>query len=89
MTEQKTFIFDGEEPLRIDVFLSVQMDISRTAATRLLEQGNAAVNGREVPKNYKLSSGDRVEVLKEECVESDILPEDIPLDILLDLEINQ
>ena len=60
MTEQKTFIFDGAEPLRIDVFLSVQMDISRTAAARLLEQGNALVDGREVPKNYKLSAGETV-----------------------------
>ena len=82
MIEKKTFIYEGSEPIRIDVFLSVQMDISRTAAARLIELGKVETDGKIVSKNFKLANGSAVSVEPEECVESDILPEDIPLDII-------
>ena len=86
MTDKKTFIYEGQELVRIDVFLSVQMDISRTAAARLLEQGNVTVDGKNVAKNFKLQPGSSVEVEIEDCVESDVAPENIPLDIVYEDE---
>jgi len=82
MINKKTFIYDGEEPVRIDVFLSAQADISRTAAARMLENGNVSVSGKTAAKNYKLQQGDCVEAQFEECVESGISAQNIPLDIV-------
>ena len=82
MINKKTFIFDGTEPVRIDVFLSAQADISRTAAARMLESGSVTLAGKHPSKNYKLQAGDALEVVFEECVESGIEPQNIPLDIV-------
>ncbi|MBQ5810868.1 MAG: RluA family pseudouridine synthase, partial [Clostridia bacterium] len=82
MSDQKTFIYDGKEPIRIDVFLSDIMGISRSAAARLTEQGMVQADGREVAKNFKLSSGCCIVVEPEECVESEAAPENIPIDII-------
>ena len=68
--------------IRLDVFISENADITRSAAQKLICDGNVCVNGKEVAKNYKLNAGDCVEI---EIPEAEILsvePEDIPLDIL-------
>lgn len=68
--------------VRLDVFISENADVTRSAAQKLICDGNVSVNGKEVAKNYKLNKGDCVEI---EIPEAEILsvePEDIPLDIL-------
>lgn len=69
---------------RLDKFLSDndETGLTRTAAARLIENGSCTVNGTHVPKNYKLRAGDRVilNIPKPERV--DILPENIPLEIV-------
>lgn len=69
---------------RLDKFLSDsgETGLTRTAAARLIENGSCTVNGLNVQKNYKLREGDRVilNIPEPECV--DILPENIPLEIV-------
>ncbi|MBR5157887.1 MAG: RluA family pseudouridine synthase [Clostridia bacterium] len=68
--------------IRLDVFVSENADITRSAAQKLICDGNVYVNGKEVAKNYKLNRGDSIKI---EIPEAEILsvdPEDIPLDIL-------
>ncbi|MBQ8411738.1 MAG: RluA family pseudouridine synthase [Ruminiclostridium sp.] len=69
---------------RLDKYISVKTDgeITRSGAVKLIEDGNCTVNGKTVPKNYKLKSGDIIVVEIPEPVDVDILPENIPLDIV-------
>lgn len=71
---------------RIDVFLSEQISVSRSAAAKLVEQGNALVNGRAVAKNYKVTLGDSIAVEFPEAEPSVALPENIPLDVIYEDE---
>lgn len=57
-------------------------ELSRSAAQKLLEEGLVTRNGKPVKKNEKLNEGDELEFDLPEAEEVDILPEDIPLDIV-------
>lgn len=69
---------------RLDKFISVQTEdeLTRSAAVKLIEDGCCTVNGKAAAKNYKLKSGDNVRIEIPDAAEVDILPEDIPLDIV-------
>ena len=68
---------------RVDVFLNEEMeDISRSALQKNIEKGNLTVNGEKISKNYKLRIGDIVEAELPPPENIDIVPEDIPLDIM-------
>lgn len=67
---------------RIDKFLTEKIDMTRSAISALIENGNAVVNGKAVSKNYKLRNGDVVDFEIPEVKEVDILPENIPLEIV-------
>ncbi len=71
--------FAGE---RIDkVVCSMCQMNSRSAAQKLLDEGNVTVNGSRVSKNYKAKSGDKVAVIIPKPKELEVLAENIPLDI--------
>ena len=71
--------FDSE---RIDKFLSAKMEnISRSAAQKIIDEGNVRVNFLVVSKNYKVKAGDRVAVVVPEPKVLEAIPQDIPLDI--------
>ena len=77
--------FTAEEAgARLDKFISEQTggELTRSAAVKLIEDGNCTVNGKAVAKNYKLKSGDKILIEIPEAVDVDILPENIPLDIV-------
>ena len=78
--------FTAEETVtneRIDKFLSAQMpDRSRSYIQKLIKDGLVEVNGKQVKTNYKLGSEDEVKLQIPELEVPDILPEEIPLDIL-------
>lgn len=72
--------FVGE---RIDKFLSCRLEeVSRSYIQKLIKEGHVSVNGKPVKANYKLGAGDEICVEIPEAKEPDILPENIPLDIL-------
>lgn len=82
----ETYDFKVEEyesGLRIDKFIAGRMDdLSRSYIQKLVKDQKAAVNGIPVKSNYKLSKDESVTLEIPENREPDILPEDIPLDIL-------
>ena len=57
-------------------------EITRSYAAVLICNGGCKVNGSIVPKNYKLRSGDAVCVEIPDPQNTEILPEDIPLEIV-------
>ena len=73
--------------VRIDRYISDHIEgISRSAVTKLIEDGKVTVGEKPVKKNYKTAEGDRICVMLDEPKPVDILPEDIPLDIVYEDE---
>ena len=72
---------------RIDSFLAAGIEgLTRSAAARLLEQGNVTVNGEPLAKNYRLRGDETVEVELPEAVETEVTAQDIPLDVVYEDE---
>lgn len=70
--------------IRLDAFLGYNTDeLSRSYAVRLIEQGKVSVNGTPVTsKKQKIKTGDDVTIDIPEPEVLNIIPEDIPLDIV-------
>ena len=68
---------------RIDKYLSQELeDISRSRIQKLLDDGNITVDGRIVKSNYKINGGENINVTVPELIVPQILPENIPLNII-------
>ena len=81
MTEY--FTVENEEGDRIDRYLAEEMpERSRSYLQKLIKEQYIKVNNKPVKANYRLSLGDMVEITLPEAKEPDIIPENIPLDIL-------
>ncbi len=72
---------------RMDAFLAENMEnMSRSGAQKLLEAGLVLLNGKQAKKNDKLQPGDEVSVTMPEPKEVDIVPKEMPLDIVYEDE---
>lgn len=72
---------------RIDKLISnLEESISRVTIQRMIEEGNILVNGKKVRTSYKVIDGDIITIEKEEAKETDILPQEIPLNIIYEDE---
>ena len=68
---------------RADAFLARSIpDLTRSAAQRLLEDGSVTLAGKPVKKNYKTTPGDRLEVVLPDPEPVDVVPQNIPLDVV-------
>ena len=76
-----------ENGVRADQFLSQSLDnLTRSAAQKLLEAGHVLRGGKALKKNDKLKEGDEITVLIPDPTEVEILPQDIPLDVVYEDE---
>ncbi|MBS0635779.1 MAG: RluA family pseudouridine synthase [Verrucomicrobia bacterium] len=81
------FVDPSESNLRLDKLLSIRFDtLSRTYLQWLISEGYVSLNGAIVKKSAKLQEGDEIEVQFVPTQELDLVPEDIPLDILYEDE---
>ena len=71
---------------RLDKFISLVSDMSRTLAAKMIDEGNALVNGKIADKKLKLKVNDMVELEIPEPALDRAEPEDIPLDIVYEDE---
>ena len=72
-----------ESGKRLDAYItSIDSEITRTAAQRLIEQGNILVNGEKKKTAYKVSNGDIITIEKEEPKEIELKAQNIPIDIV-------
>lgn len=73
-----------EELKRIDALLSgVVTDVSRSYIQKLIEEGHVQVNGKvNTSKKLKVKPGDVIVLERPEPKKLDVLPEDIPIDIV-------
>lgn len=72
---------------RLDAFLArSELGLSRSAAQKLMEEGCVRLNGRPGKKNDRLNPGDQVEVTVPQPREVDVVPREMPLDIVYEDE---
>lgn len=77
------FVDEDAEGMRIDKFLAeYKENLTRSYIQKLIKQGGVCVNGKNVKASYVLSENDVISLDIPEPVEPEILPENIPLDIL-------
>lgn len=80
---KECFIVENQEGERIDRYLSDTFeDRSRSYIQKLIKDDLVIVNQKPVKASYRLLLGDQVEITLPEVKEPDIVPENIPLDIL-------
>ena len=80
---EPTFPLTVREPGRADALIAAELDgVTRSAAQKWLEVGRVTLNGNPVKKNAKLSSGDVLMISPPEVEEIDLIPQDIPLDVI-------
>ncbi|TVR41312.1 MAG: RluA family pseudouridine synthase, partial [Bacteroidia bacterium] len=87
--EHHHFIVDrGQGLLRIDKYISAKIEgISRNKIQNTARAGNILVNGEAVKSNYKVKPGDEISiVMSYPPREIELIPEDIPLDIVFEDE---
>lgn len=65
---------------RIDKFLGETTEYTRSKIQKMIENNNVMVNGKAVKPSYTLKENDNLEIT-DYIEETDILPENIPLDI--------
>ncbi len=86
MAEKKTFILSfiaESSDERLDKVISTHApDLSRALAQRLIKDGTATVNGRPGKPSYRVQAGDEIVVHVPIELPEQVLPEDIPLDIV-------
>ena len=80
----KEYIVSQEEKgKRLDAYIpSVDKDITRTSAQRLIEDGNILVNGKNAKVSYKIQENDKISVEIPEPKQIELKAQDIPIEIV-------
>ncbi|KAA3635902.1 MAG: RluA family pseudouridine synthase [Calditrichaeota bacterium] len=79
-------VSESENDVRLDVFLSghPELELSRTKVQKLVESGDIIVNSKTANKKQFVVSGDKIEISIAPPEESELIAENIPLEILYD-----
>ena len=68
--------------IRIDKFLSLKVSgVTRSAAEKLIAEGNVSSGGKMLNKSYLCKSGDKIIFIQPEPVKLEVIAENIPLEI--------
>lgn len=88
MSDGTTFVFEvsDEAGERLDLLVATQAQCSRTQAATLIATGHVLVNGGRQKASYRAEVGDTVHVTVPPPPGRDIVPEQIPLDIVYEDE---
>lgn len=72
---------------RIDALLAHMLpELTRSAAQRLLEDGQVTMQGRPLRKNHKSRAGEEYEIILPPPQLTELVPQDIPLDVVYEDE---
>ena len=78
----KKFQINEIESVRIDVFLSEQLNLTRSHIKKLCDDGNVKCGEKPVKASKIVKKGDKIEVLLPENKNLDIEPKNMPLNIV-------
>lgn len=73
-------VVDNEE--RLDKYLLDKIEVSRSKLQKMINNGNVLVNGNKVKNSYVVKIDDEITIDENYQEKIDILPENIPLDIV-------
>jgi len=85
-TEKIISATEADAGKRVDVFLSAALGMSRSAVQQLLDAGSVLCGGRIVSKSLRTEAGTIFTVQLPPVRECEVLPENIPLDIIYEDE---
>ena len=71
---------------RIDKYLSINTELSRTLISKMIDEEYILVNGKKTKSNYKVKDGDVISIDETYKVSTDIVPEKMDLDIVYEDE---
>ena len=71
-----------DEGIRLDQYLTKQLDLTRTRIQTLVKENNVMVNNMKTKAAYKIEFGDSIRVNIPDIIEQNIEAEDIKLDIM-------
>ena len=78
---EKIIVLTNEKE-RIDKYLSEELEYSRAYVQKLVNEKLIVVNNEPVKASYKVNENDEITILGDVEKEEDIVPENIPLDIV-------
>ncbi len=76
------FQINNQNNARVDVFLSSNLDLTRSHIKRLCDDGNVTINGKIVKSSRTLKDADIVEVVIPDNKNLDLEPKNLPLNIV-------
>lgn len=82
MERKKILIQNSDEGKRADVFLAENTDLTRSYIKKLCDDGKLFINGKVEKSKKILKSGDEIEFEIPEPEVQEVLPEDIPIDVI-------
>ena len=80
--EEQQVEFVVTETSRLDSLVAQHLDITRSSAAKLIEEGNVTVLGKPASKSLKPKAGETVSVILPPPKDCEALPQDIPVEIL-------
>ena len=84
---EKILVEKENKGVRLDKYLSNRFpDLSRVFIQSLIEEEKVLVNNKKERASYKVNENDEIIMMETEVKELDILPQDIPLDIVYEDE---
>lgn len=87
LKEYEFIVSEESEGERVDKYLTMLMDsLSRSYLQKLLKESHVTIGGQPVKANYRIKTEDAVRVLLPPLITPDILPENIPLEVLYEDE---
>ena len=88
MNQTEYYVTADDIGIRIDKFLfNHDIGLTRSAIQKLIDNKSISVNSAAVSKNYKLKENDLITIDFTEPVKLDVLPQNIPIDIVYEDEI--
>ena len=82
MPRIKLIVDEENTNLRLDVYLANNTPLSRNQIQKLISDSKILVNNSTSSKKYETKLNDEIDIKYEENVLTDLLPKDIPLDIV-------
>ena len=79
----KKYVVEDEAGSRIDKYIcNIEKELTRVAVQRMMATGKITVNNGIVKPSYKIAVGDEIDIEEEMPEETEMKPQDIPLDIV-------